>query len=94
VEPTLLLGSKKLFDKLPKDVQDAIRQSGRDSMAYCRQIGPIKLKEALDIMQNKYNVKINKVDKEPFIKAVAPIQAKYKGELGADLVDGIAKLAK
>jgi tripartite ATP-independent transporter DctP family solute receptor len=94
VEPTLLLASKKLFDKFPKDVQDAIRQAGRDSMAYCRQIGPIKLKEALDIMGNKYNVKINKVDKKAFIKAVAPVQAKYKAELGMDLVDGIAKLAK
>ena len=94
VEPTLLLASKKLFDKLPKDIQDAIRQAGRDSMAYCRQIGPIKLKEALDIMENKYNVKINRVDKKAFIKAVAPVQAKYKTELGVDLVNGIAKLVK
>ena len=45
-------------------------------------------------MQNKYKVQINKLDKGPFIKAVAPIQAKYKNELGADLVDGIAKLGK
>jgi len=94
VEPTILLASKKLFDKYPKDVQEAVRKAGRDSMAYCRQIGPIKLKEALDLMQNKYNVKINKLDKEPFIKAVAPVQAKFKNELGADLVEGIAKLAK
>jgi tripartite ATP-independent transporter DctP family solute receptor len=94
VEPTLLLASKKLFDKLPKDIQDAVRQAGRDSMAFNRQTGAIKLKEALDVMQNKYQVKINKVKKEAFIKAVAPVQAKYKPELGADLVDGIAKLAK
>jgi len=94
IEPTLLLASKKLFDKLPNDVQGAVRQAGKDSMTYCRQIGPVKLKEALDIMQNKYKVQINKLDKEPFIKAVSPVQAKYKNELGADLVDGIAKLAK
>jgi len=94
VEPTILLASKKLLDKLPKEVQDAVKQAGRDSMGYCRQIGPVKLKEALDIMQNKYNVKINKVDKSPFIKIVGPVQAKYKAELGADLVDGIAKLVR
>jgi tripartite ATP-independent transporter DctP family solute receptor len=94
IEPCILLASKKLFDKYPKDVQDAVRQAGRESMAECRKIGPVKLKEALDTMQSKYSVKINKVDKEPFIKAVAPVQAKYKGELGADLVDGIAKLVK
>lgn len=94
VEPTLLLASKKLFDKFPKDIQDAIRTAGRESMAFNRQIGPVKLKEALDVMKNKYQVKINKVNKEGFIKAVAPVQAKYKTELGADLVDGIAKLAK
>jgi tripartite ATP-independent transporter DctP family solute receptor len=94
VEPTLLLASKKLFDKLPKDIQDVVRQAGRDSMAFNRQTGAIKLKEALDVMQNKYQVKINKVDKEAFIKAVAPVQAKYKPELGADLVDGIARLTK
>jgi len=94
IEPTLLLASKKLFDKLPKDVQDGVRQAGNDSMDYCRKIGPVKLKEALDTMDNKYKVKINKVDKKPFIKAVAPVQAKYKTELGADLVDGIAKLVK
>jgi TRAP-type C4-dicarboxylate transport system substrate-binding protein len=63
-------------------------------MAFNRQTGAIKLKEALDVMQNKYQVKINKVDKEAFIKAVAPVQAKYKPELGADLVDGIARLTK
>ena len=94
IEPTLLLASKKLFDKLPKDVQAAVREAGKESMTHCRQVSPVKLKEALDVMQNKYGVKINKLDKEPFIKAVAPIQAKYKNELGADLVDGIAKLAK
>jgi TRAP-type C4-dicarboxylate transport system substrate-binding protein len=92
VEPTIFLASKKLFDKLPKDAQDAVRQAGRDSMAYCRQVSPVKLKEALDIMQNKFGVKINKVEKELFTKAVVPVQAKYKGELGADLVDGITKL--
>jgi len=94
IEPTILLASKKLFDKYPKDVQAAVRQAGKESMAQCRQISPVKLKEALDTMQNKYGVKINKVDKGPFIKAVAPVQAKYKKEMGADLVDGIAKLAK
>jgi tripartite ATP-independent transporter DctP family solute receptor len=94
IEPTILLASKKLFDKYPKDVQDAVKQAGKESMAQCRQISPVKLKEALDTMQSKYGVKINKVDKEPFIKAVAPVQAKYKGELGVDLVDGIARLAK
>jgi len=94
IEPTLLLASKKLFDKLPKDVQGAVRQAGRDSMTYCRQIGPVKLKEALEVMRDKYKVQINKLDKGPFIKAVAPVQAKYKNELGADLVDGIAKLTK
>jgi tripartite ATP-independent transporter DctP family solute receptor len=94
VEPTLLLASKKLFDKFPKDIQDAIRKAGRESMAFNRQTGVVKLKEALDIMQNKYGVKINKLDKKPFINAVTPVQAKYKNELGANLVDGIAKLAK
>ena len=94
IEPTLLLASKKLYDKLPKEVKDAVKEAGKDSMAYCRQIGPVKLKEALDLMQSKYAVKINKLDKGPFIKAVAPVQSKFKADLGADLVDGIAKLAK
>lgn len=94
VEPTLLLASKKLFDKYPRDIQNAIIQAGRESMAFNRKIGPVKLKEALDIMENKYKVKINKVDKEPFIKAVAPVKAKYRNELGADLIDGISKLIK
>ena len=94
IEPTLLLASKKLFDKLPKEIQTAVREAGKESMTHCREVSPVKLKEALDVMQNKFGVKINKLDKEPFIKAVAPIQAKYRNELGADLVDGIAKLAK
>jgi tripartite ATP-independent transporter DctP family solute receptor len=94
VEPTILLASKALFDKLPKDVQEAVKQAGKESMAECKKIGAMKLKEAFDIMQNKYNVKINKLDKGPFLKAVAPVQAKYRTELGVDLVDGIAKLAK
>lgn len=93
VEPCLLLASKKSFDKLPADVQSAIRQAGRDSMEYCRKIGPIKTKQALDKMQNEYGVKINTVDKELFMKTVAPVSEKYKGEVGENLVDEVAKLA-
>lgn len=94
MEPCIFLASKKLFDKLPKDMQDAVRQAGRDSMRYCEQTAsPLKLKEALGIMQ-KNGVKINKVDKEAFRKLVVPVQTKYKNELGADLVDGIARIIK
>jgi len=95
VENTFLMASKKHFDKLPKEIQDALRKAGRESMEYMqRQVTPVEEKEAIDIMQNKYGVKLNKVDKEAFIKKVAPVQAKYKAEFGAELVDGIAKIVK
>lgn len=94
IEPCLLLASKKLFDKLPKDVQDAVIQAGKESMLECRKIGPIKTAAALDRMVNKYGVKINKVDAAPFKELLKPVQAKYTKELGPELVEGIAKLAK
>ena len=94
IEPCLLLASKKLFDKLPKDVQDAVIQAGKDSMLHCREIGPIKTKAALDQIQNKYGVKINKVDTAPFKALLKPVQEKYTKLLGAELVEEIAKLAR
>jgi TRAP-type C4-dicarboxylate transport system substrate-binding protein len=95
IETSFLMASKKRFDKYPKEIQDALRQAGRDSTEYFkREVSGQEQKAAMDVMQSKYNVKVNKVDKEPFIKRVAPVQAKYKAELGAQLVDEIAKLAK
>ncbi len=94
VEPCLLLASKKLFDKLPADIQSAIKRAGKDSMTYCREIGPVKTKEALDRMQNKYGVKINKVNKEAFQERVKPVQEKYEAQLGSGLIKEIEKLSK
>jgi tripartite ATP-independent transporter DctP family solute receptor len=94
LEGTLFMASKKRFDKLPKEIQNAIRQAGRESMEYMhRQVTPAEEREALDVM-NKYGVKLNKVDKEVFIKSVAPVQAKYKTKFRGDLIDGIANLIK
>ena len=73
VEPCLFLASKKLFDKYPKDVQNAVIKAGRDSMDYCRKIGPGITKQAIDRMVKKYGVEINEVDKAPFRAAVRPV---------------------
>ena len=95
LENGFFLASKKRFDKLPRDIQDALRQAGRESMDYMHQtVSPAEEKEAVGLMQTKYGVKINKVDKEAFIKSVAPVQIKYKAEFGPELVDGIAKIVK
>jgi len=94
VEPCLLLASKKLFDKLPGDVQTAIKQAGKESMEYGRKIGPSKTNEAVEAMKNKYGVKFNTVDKEPFKKAAAPVIEKHKGAFTQGLVDEIAKLSR
>jgi TRAP-type C4-dicarboxylate transport system substrate-binding protein len=95
VETSFLLASKKRFDKYPKEIQDALKQAGKDSTEYFRrEVSGQEHKAAMDVMQKKYDVKVNTVDKEPFIKLVAPVQAKYKAQLGAQLVDEIAKLAK
>jgi len=94
IEPCFLLASKKKLDGLPEDVQKAVIQAGRDSMDYCRKIGPVKLQEALDVMKNKFKVAINTVDKAAFQAAVKPVYDKFRQKLGPELVDGMAKLAK
>jgi tripartite ATP-independent transporter DctP family solute receptor len=95
IETALLMASKKRFDQYPKEIQDALRQAGKDSTEFFRrEVSNQEQKVAMKVMQSKYGVKVNKVDKEPFIKMVEPVQAKYRDQLGAQLVDEIAKLSK
>lgn len=94
IEPCLFMASKKLFDKLPKDIQEAVIQAGKESMKECRRIGPIKTKAALERIKNEYGVKINGVDTAAFKELLKPVQEKYRKQLGPELVDEIAKLAK
>ncbi len=94
VETTFLMASKKRFDTYPKQIQQVLRQAGKDSTYYFqREVTAQERNAAINFIQ-KQGVQVNKVDKEPFIKKVAPVQAKYKAQFGAQLVDEITKLAK
>lgn len=91
VEPCLLLASKQQFDKLPKDVQDKIRQAARESMKYCREVSTAQAEASLKLMKEK-GIQVNEVDKEAFRKATREVYEKFKKVYGEQLVSEIEKV--
>lgn len=90
----LFMMSKKTYDKLPPDLREIIIQAGAEASAYERMMDERLNEEHLKKLIAA-GVKINEVDKDAFIKRVAPLQDKIAKDIGAiDLLDLIRKAAQ
>lgn len=90
----LFMMSKKTSDRLPPDLRDIIVRAGAEASAYERVVDE-KLNEENLKKLIAAGVKVNEVDKEPFIQRVAPLQDKVARDTGAtDLLELIRKAAK
>jgi len=79
--PDILIMSLKTYNALPADQQQAIEQAGREAEAFMRGAWTVSEVTALAQLKSKFT-EIIKVDKGPFIAAVADLVAKEAARLG------------
>jgi TRAP-type C4-dicarboxylate transport system substrate-binding protein len=85
-----LFMSKKSFDKLPPDLQQVVVKAAQEATAFERK-AELEANQAADAeMQNKFKVKFNTIDKEPFKAATKPVIADFAKSMGlTELLTGI-----
>ena len=79
--------SGKTFNKLPKDLQDAILKAGKEAGAYGRQIESSEDTAKLDAMEKAGKLKrIPFTDRAQMKKLVDPVMEAYAKEIGAEQI--------
>ena len=86
MSPEVLVMSKKSFDKLSPDDQQAVRRPRRNWSSRCASFGR-RAKKSRKRRSAPSGNQINAVEKQPFIDAMKPVYEKYvKDEKLKDLV--------
>ena len=93
--PAYLVVSTEHFKKLPKDVQKALEEAGKETQAFVYEQGA-KLDEDLLAKMKKAGIQVNEVDKDAFIKASKPVYDEFsKAVPGAkEVIDRCIQLGK
>jgi tripartite ATP-independent transporter DctP family solute receptor len=89
-----LLMSKKSFDKLPPDLQAAVREAGRTAVGAQRQAAGANARQLVDTLAKK-GMKVNPIaDVAPFRASVKPVYDKFKGSIGPDTMNEVLTAVK
>jgi tripartite ATP-independent transporter DctP family solute receptor len=89
-----LLISKRTMDKLPRDLQAVVREAGRTAVGAQRIAAGANAKALVDTLAKK-GMKVNPVgDVGPFRASVRPVYEKFKGSIGADLMNDVLTAVK
>lgn len=80
-------GSKARIEKLPQDIQDAIKIAAKEACLYEREVSRQQQKEALDILvqEGEEIYYPTEEEMEKWYGTVEPIYEKYKNVVGVDL---------
>jgi len=78
--PAPFLVSKTFFDSLPADLQQLVRQAGIEAKDHQRSVCDEQSARLQSELEKK-GMKINIVDKAPFVAATKPVYDKYIGNL-------------
>jgi tripartite ATP-independent transporter DctP family solute receptor len=87
--PEVLVVSKIIWDGLDADVQAAMREAAKESVAYQRDLWAAKEVESKAAVE-ALGATINEVDKAPFIDAMKPVYDKYVTD--PELQDLVARI--
>lgn len=89
-----LLMSKKTFDKLPPDLQQAVREAGKTAVGAQRIAAGANAKELVGVLEKK-GMKVNTVaDVTPFRNSVKPMYEKFKSSIGAETLKEVLAAVK
>ncbi len=87
--PELIVISKKWYDGLPKEIQEAIYKIPPEMYKHEIEVRNKLLEEVFKAMEEK-GVKTNKVDQEPFHKTVRVVYDKHASAVGGkDVIDKV-----
>ncbi|MBA7540171.1 Solute-binding protein [subsurface metagenome] len=83
-----LIISDAIWNKLPSDIQEILKEGAKDFSKRHREINAKLNNELLDKLREE-GMKINEVDKEKFQKATAGIYDQFKDVFGAELISNL-----
>jgi TRAP-type transport system periplasmic protein len=86
----LIFMSDKTWEKLPGDVQQKVMQVGKEMTNPVIDHAVNTDAEFVKMLQEKYGVKVNEVDKGPFIKTLSPLQDEVAKEIKME--DALARI--
>lgn len=69
-----IFASDDTWEKLPEDVQTTVLELGKEISAYSVEFAVSNDQKELDAIVEAYDVKVNEVDKAPFMAKLAPLQ--------------------
>jgi TRAP-type C4-dicarboxylate transport system substrate-binding protein len=85
-----LFMSKKSFDKLPADLQQVVLKAAREATDVERKAEVAANDAAIAQMRDKFNVKFNEINKEPFKVSTKAVIAEFAQSMGlSDLLTAI-----
>ncbi|HCG64877.1 MAG: hypothetical protein CVV52_18690 [Spirochaetae bacterium HGW-Spirochaetae-8] len=91
ITPNIIAFDKNYFDKLPADIQEVLLQAGEEAGAFATRLDSESQQATLDTLKS-LGMKVNDIaDKSSFTKAVSPIYAQYRDEIGGDIIDAFLK---
>ena len=89
-----LLISKKSLEKLPPDLQAAVREAGRTAVGAQRQAAAANARQLVDALAKK-GMKVNPVgDVAPFRASVKPVYDKFRASIGTDTMNEVMAAVK
>lgn len=92
-----ILINKKFYDKLPADIQEALKRAGKEAQKYGFEIDENTDREMLEKIKASGKVKINELtpeQREAFEKKVQPVWEKHKKVIGEDIFQKIMEIRK
>lgn len=78
--PELLVFSKRIWDGLPKNEQDIIRQAAKESVPYMRKLWDDQEAKSRKVVEGGGSQIISDLDKKSFQDAMKPVYAKFAGD--------------
>ncbi|MCF6094838.1 TRAP transporter substrate-binding protein [Microaerobacter geothermalis] len=87
--PAIMMFSKAVFDTLPNEYQQIIREEAKKAGDYERELIAKMEQDSLNVLKEKGVQIIENVDKKPFRDAIKPVYEKYGKQFGEDLIDKI-----
>ncbi|MEI8189963.1 MAG: TRAP transporter substrate-binding protein [candidate division NC10 bacterium] len=86
--PALFLMSKAIYGKLSPEEQKIVREAAKEAATYERQVSKQQAEDFVAKCKEKGMV-VNEVNKKVWQEAMAPVYAKFEGQLGKELIEAI-----
>ncbi|CAM3872848.1 TRAP transporter substrate-binding protein [Alkalicoccus chagannorensis] len=87
--PSIMMISQEVYDELPEDLQEILREEAQAGAENEREIVQRMEEEFIGDLEDEGMEVVQDVDLDPFIDAVQPVYEEYEDTFGADLIEEI-----